>query len=165
MGTLALESHLDLRPFISAHIHQERILALRDKEEGRIVAGCEGETLHIEGLGCGVPVKRRKGLHLIQLLNKQQVSLVTVRQIERRGIIGSVLEDGQHLVFARELAQVDAPSVLVEFLDVRIVPDIFSADGRDAFRLQHNFLDDVLAHQVAARGLALDGQFGEVVLE
>ena len=165
MGTLALESHLDLRPFISAHIHQERILALRDKEEGRIVAGCEGETLHIEGLGSGVPVKRRKGLHLIQLLNKQQVALVAVRQIERRGIIGTVLEDGQHLVFARELAQVDAPSVLVEFLDIRIVPDIFSADGRDAFRLQHNLLDDVLAHQVTSRGLALDGQFGEVVLE
>ncbi len=55
--------------------------------------------------------------------------------------------------------------VIVEFLDVRIEPDILSFYGADALASQGDLLYDVLADQVASGRFALDGKGGEVVLE
>ena len=56
-------------------------------------------------------------------------------------------------------------AVLVEALHVGIPPDVLAADGRDTLGLEADLLDRVLGHEVAACGLALDGEGREVVVE
>ena len=46
-----------------------------------------------------------------------------------------------------------------------VVPDVLAGDGAHALALEGDGADGVLADEVAAGGLALDGQRGEVVLE
>ena len=54
---------------------------------------------------------------------------------------------------------------VVQLLDIGIVPDLLAGNGAYALALQRNGPDYILCDQVAAGGLALYGQGGEIVLE
>ena len=165
VGVLAAEDHLEAGIDILRQADKAGTASLGDEENGRIVALGKAETLDIEGLDTGVPVEGREGLVRVELLDEEDVALVFVDHVVARRVVGTVLEDRKDLVVAAELAEVFAAAVLVEALDVRVVPDILAADGGDALGLHDDLLDGILRHEVAAGRLALDGEGREIVLE
>ena len=150
---------------VAADLHQVGFRGVGDEADRGVVAQHEGEALDVETLDAAVPVEGGEGLVGVELLDEEHVALVFVDQVEGRGVEGAVAEDGEHLVALLELAEVLAVAVLVELLDVGVVPDVLTGDGADALALEGDGADGVLGHEVAARRLALDAQLGEIVLE
>ena len=150
---------------VAAEVHQVGLGSVGDEAERGVVADHEGETLDVETLDRAVPVEGGEGLVRVEFLDQQDVALVAVDQVEGGGVEGAVLEHGEHLVVVLELPEVQAVAVLVEFLDVGVVPDVLAGDGAHALALEGDVADGVLAHEVAAGRLALDRQGREVVLE
>ena len=164
-AVLAAEGHLVLRTQVFGKGHQAGLRAVGYEALRVVLAEHEAEALHVVGLGGAVVVEGREGLLRVELLDEQHVALVFVHQLEACGVEGSVAEYRQHLVGSVELAQVDAASLVVELLDVGVVPDILARDRGHAAALEVDVAYGVLGHQVAARRLALDGQRCEIVLE
>ena len=114
-------------------------------------------------MGLIVPIEGCEGLACFELFDSEQVSLILHAQVEARGVIASVPEYRKNMVPARELAQVQAVTILVEALYVLVEPYILASYGADALALELYALDRGLADQIAPRSLALDGELGEIV--
>ena len=164
MGELATKGKLYHRTRIVTDSNKIAALGIRNETERSIVANREAETLHVEGLGCAVPIEGGICPASIKFLNAEQVSLVTVAKVVRSGVEGSVLEDGKNLVLSAELTQMNAAAVLVKTLNVSIEPDVLAADSRYTLVLKGNLLDGVLGYKIAPGSASLDGQGREVVL-
>ena len=149
MCELATEGKLYNRTLVGRNSNQVTALGIGNKTKRSVVAYRETEPLHIEGLGRTVPVKGRIGLGSIQLFYLEHIALIAVAKVERSGIEGSVLENRQDLVLCAKLSKVDSAAVLIQPLDIGIVPDILAADSGNTLVLEGYPLDGVLCHKIA----------------
>ena len=149
MLVLSAEDDLDLRMFVITDGNKVRALCIGNETQRSVVAYVEGESLDIECLHSLVIIESRVGLVQIQFLNQEQVALISVAKVKRSCIICSVAENGKNVVSGIELAEMNAPAVFIQPLDVFIEPDILSSDGRYTLALEHYLLDRVLRNEVA----------------
>ena len=156
VGVFSAKGQKDLRVEVVRDVHQAGALRVGDEGKGSIVALCKAETLDIEGLGTTVPVEYGIGFPGIQLFNPDNVALILVDEVVIRRIEGTVGEDGENPVFTGEFADKVASAVLVEALDVRVVPYVLSAKGSYSLGFEDNLLDGILRNEVAAGSLSLD---------
>ena len=84
--------------------------------------------------------------------------MVTVGDIKGCRVECAVLEYRQDLVFRTELAEVDAPLLIVQLLDVSVEPDVLPTDRGDSLALQLDLGDREFCDQVAPGGLSLYAQ-------
>ena len=150
---------------VVGEFHQVGLAALGDETHGRVVAHGEGETLDVERLDGRIPVEGGEGLVGVELLYAEHVALIAVHQVEGCGVEGAVPEHGEHLVVFAELAEEQAVALVVELLDVGVVPDFLAGDSAHALAAQAYAAYDVLAHEVAPGCPALDAESGEIVFE
>ena len=146
---LASEDDLELRMKIVAKLHKIRTLSLGNEAYRRIVAYIEREPLHIERGHGLVIIKSRVNLSLVKLLYLEELTLISVAEIECRSIICTVLEDRKDMVTGIELAEMETAAVFVEPLDVLVEPDVLAAYRRYALRFELDLLDRVLRYEIS----------------
>ena len=135
LGILASENHLILRIFIFRKSHQIAFSSIGNERQGGIVAEYERETLHIEILGVSIIIEGGKRFFGVEFLHQKHISLVFVHQVEGSGVESAVFEHSQHLVFGIELSQILSAFLIIELLDVGVVPNILACYGGNAFCL------------------------------
>ncbi len=165
MLVLASEDHLELRMPVLGNVHKVGFRSRGDERQRSVVAQDEAEPFDVERLGRPVVVEGGVGLVRIELLDLDNLALVTVGHIERSRVECSVLEYRQNLVLRAELAEVLATLLIVELLDVGVVPDVLASDRGHTLGFQLNPRDRVLGHQIAPGGLALDRKSGEIIFK
>ena len=163
MFVLPAEDHLELRMSVLGKGHKIGFRAWGDERQRCVVAQDKAEPLDVERLGGRIVVEGGVGLVRIKLLDLDNLTLVSVRHIERSRVECPVLEYCQNLVFRTELAEVLAALLVVKLLDVSVVPNVLAADCRNALGFQLDPRDRVLGHQIAPGGLALDRKGGEII--
>ena len=77
----------------------------------------------------------------------------------------TVVEHHENLVFIVELSEEASVFIVVEAVDIRIIPYLASAEGGMAVAFQRDAVHGVLREQVTLRGTALDNHFREVLFK
>ena len=165
MLVLSSEDNLELRVSVLGKGHKIGFRPWGDERQRCVVAQDKAEPLDVECLGGRIVVEGGVGLVRIELLDLDHFALVAVRDIERSRVEGSVLEYCQNLVLRAELAEVLTALLVVKLLDVSVVPNVLSADCRNALGFQLNSGDRVLGHQIASGSLALDRKGREIIFK
>ena len=124
------------------------------------------ETLHVRksAVVC-IEEHSRPYFVVLELLDACDVLLVVVVDVEVCKVELTRVQHDKDVFVVVELSEISAMLVVVDTLHVGVVPNLASAQSRNATALELDAQDVVLRQLIAHAGASLDGYFAEILVE
>ena len=126
----------------------------------------EAETLDVRKILI-ILVVEHAGIDLVRVefLNALDVCLKVIIHIWRGHIEVSVLQYDEYLVAIAEVSQQISLSVMIETVDIRVIPHFLSAESGASMTLQTDAMERIFGDDITPRTTSFDCKISEVIVE